>query len=76
MAVSMNPFTLRSFYFCWLFWGIGLLAGLPDVQLFSQKAPRFRADVDQVVLYASVYNTEGQLVSDLKCSQTLIDPLI
>jgi Ca-activated chloride channel family protein len=72
MAVSMNPFTLRSFYFCWLFWGIGLLAGLPDVQLFSQKAPRFRADVDQVVLYASVYNTEGQLVSDLKQEDFLV----
>lgn len=68
----MNPFTLRSFYFCWLFWGIGLLAGLPDVQLFSQKAPRFRADVDQVVLYASVYNTEGQLVSDLKQEDFLV----
>ena len=72
MAVSMNPFTLRSFYFCWFFWGIGLLAGLPDVQLFAQKAPRFRADVDQVVLYASVYNTEGQLVSDLKQEDFLV----
>lgn len=68
----MNPFTLRSFYFCWFFWGIGLLAGLPDVQLFAQKAPRFRADVDQVVLYASVYNTEGQLVSDLKQEDFLV----
>src|SRR5690606_40093864 len=37
-----------------------LLAQEPDT------TPRFRAEVDQVVLYVSVYDRDGNLVTDLK----------
>lgn len=68
----MTPYILRSFYFCWLLVMTISSTGLPDVQLFAQTIPRFRADVDQVVLYASVYNTKGQLVSDLNQEDFLV----
>lgn len=68
----MTPYILRSSYFCWLLVMTISSTGLPDVQLFAQTIPRFRADVDQVVLYASVYNTKGQLVSDLNQEDFLV----
>lgn len=68
----MTAFTLRWFYFYWLLAMVVMPTELSDVQLFAQKIPRFHADVDQVVLYASVYNTKGQLVSDLNREDFLV----
>lgn len=50
-----------------------LQAGLPVTVLvfliltpLSAQTPRFRADVEQVVVYAAVYDEQGQLVSNLQ----------
>lgn len=37
-------------------------------QAEERRSAEFRSEVDQVVIYASVYNSENQLVSDLKAN--------